>query len=54
VTTQHEFRYVAHWHTDLPEDALREVGFTKPEVPEMPLGYAGTAPAEAPAEPVSH
>ncbi|HEY6984754.1 MAG TPA: hypothetical protein VH375_01625, partial [Rhodanobacteraceae bacterium] len=49
----HEGEHLATSYA-LPEDALREVGFTKPEVPEMPLGYAGAAPAEAPAEPVSH
>ena len=41
----HEGEHLATSYA-LPEEALREVGFSKPEVPEAPLGYASAAPAE--------
>jgi len=47
----HEGEHLATSYA-LPEDALREVGFTKPEQPEAPLGYAATT--ATPAQQTSH
>ncbi|HEV7491552.1 MAG TPA: TIGR03032 family protein [Rhodanobacteraceae bacterium] len=41
----HEGEHLATSYA-LPEEALREVGFSKPEIPEAPLGYASASPAE--------